>query len=68
MLQEEKERKKKEKAEAHLYTMVRVAREQDMAKQIGTDIFFDLIEHEKVCKKLGNCFWLLARSGRNDIA
>ncbi|KAJ3707257.1 hypothetical protein LUZ61_010962 [Rhynchospora tenuis] len=46
--QEEKERKKKEKAEAHLYTIVKVARDDDLVAQIGKDIFFDLVDHDKV--------------------
>lgn len=46
--QEEKERKRKEKAEAHLYTVIKIARDQDLESQIGKDIFFDLVDHEKV--------------------
>ncbi|KAJ7528132.1 hypothetical protein O6H91_16G085500 [Diphasiastrum complanatum] len=46
--QEEKERKRKEKAEAHLYTIIKVARDKDLATQIGKDIFFDLVDHDKV--------------------
>ncbi|GBG84805.1 hypothetical protein CBR_g39181 [Chara braunii] len=46
--QEEKERKRKEKAEAHLYTIVKVARDDDLREQIGKDIHFDLVDHEKV--------------------
>ncbi|KAI3938553.1 hypothetical protein MKW98_016058 [Papaver atlanticum] len=46
--QEEKEHKKKEKAEAHLYTTIKVARNEDLSKQIGKDIYFDLVDHEKV--------------------
>jgi hypothetical protein len=42
------ERKRKEKAEAHLYTMVKIARDADIKEQIGTDVFFDLIDHDKV--------------------
>eukprot|EP00898_Chlorokybus_atmophyticus_P001501 jgi/Chlat1/2351/Chrsp17S02617 len=45
---EEKERKRKEKSEAHLYTIIKVAQDSDLERQIGTDIFFDLIDHEKV--------------------
>jgi ubiquitin carboxyl-terminal hydrolase 7 len=43
----EKERRKKEKAEAHLYTLVRVSTDNDFAEQIGTSRFFDLVDHEK---------------------
>ncbi|KAJ0974146.1 hypothetical protein J5N97_016111 [Dioscorea zingiberensis] len=46
--QEEKEHKKKEKAEAHLYTIIKVARDGDLAEQIGRDIYFDLVDHDKV--------------------
>ncbi|XVF19575.1 hypothetical protein REPUB_Repub11eG0122900 [Reevesia pubescens] len=44
----EKELKKKEKAEAHLYTIIKVARDDDLAEQIGKDIYFDLVDHDKV--------------------
>ncbi|KAJ6847904.1 ubiquitin carboxyl-terminal hydrolase 12-like [Iris pallida] len=47
--QEEKEHKKKEKAEAHLYTIIKVARNEDLAEQIGRDLYFDLVDHDKVC-------------------
>ncbi|KAL0908829.1 hypothetical protein M5K25_023338 [Dendrobium thyrsiflorum] len=46
--QEEKEHKKKEKAEAHLYTIIKVARDEDLTEQIGRDIYFDLVDHDKV--------------------
>ncbi|XWS08168.1 hypothetical protein CRYUN_Cryun41cG0057300 [Craigia yunnanensis] len=46
--QEEKEQKKKEKAEAHLYTVIKVARNEDLVEQIGRNIYFDLVDHEKV--------------------
>lgn len=46
--QEEKELKRKEKAEAHLYTIIKVARDQDLCYQIGKDIYFDLVDHDKV--------------------
>ncbi|NP_001346281.1 Ubiquitin carboxyl-terminal hydrolase 12 [Zea mays] len=45
---EEKERRKKEKAEAHLYTIIKVARDDDLKTQIGKDIYFDLVDHDKV--------------------
>ncbi|KAK7393143.1 hypothetical protein VNO78_21621 [Psophocarpus tetragonolobus] len=45
---EEKELKRKEKAEAHLYTVIKVARDEDLREQIGNDIFFDLVDHDKV--------------------
>ncbi|KAA8539051.1 hypothetical protein F0562_025743 [Nyssa sinensis] len=46
--QEENEQKRKEKAEAHLYTIIKVARDEDLLEQIGRDIYFDLVDHEKV--------------------
>nr|CAB3462100.1 unnamed protein product [Digitaria exilis] len=46
--QEEKEHKKKEKAEAHLYTIIKIARDEDLKDQIGKNIYFDLVDHEKV--------------------
>ncbi|KAL2322216.1 hypothetical protein Fmac_026595 [Flemingia macrophylla] len=46
--QEEKEHKKKEKAEAHLYTIIKVAQDKDLKDQIGKDIYFDLVDHDKV--------------------
>ncbi|KAK1426169.1 hypothetical protein QVD17_14838 [Tagetes erecta] len=45
---EEKESKKRYKAEAHLYTIIKVAREVDLLQQIGQDVYFDLVDHEKV--------------------
>lgn len=45
--QEEKDRKRKEKQEAHLYTIVKVARDDDLKDQIGSELHFDLVEHEK---------------------
>ncbi|ONM32290.1 Ubiquitin carboxyl-terminal hydrolase 13 [Zea mays] len=47
--QEEKEHKKKEKSEAHLYTIIKIARDKDLKEQIGKNIYFDLVDHEKVC-------------------
>ncbi|KAF8395507.1 hypothetical protein HHK36_019455 [Tetracentron sinense] len=46
--QEDKEHKKKEKAEAHLYTIIKVARNEDLIEQIGRDVYFDLVDHDKV--------------------
>ncbi|THF99017.1 hypothetical protein TEA_017932 [Camellia sinensis var. sinensis] len=45
---EEKEQKRTEKAEAHLYTIMKVARDEDLLEQIGRDIYFDLVDHDKV--------------------
>ncbi|KAG8387302.1 hypothetical protein BUALT_Bualt02G0007200 [Buddleja alternifolia] len=46
--QEEKEQTKKELAEAHVFTSVKVTTDEDFARQIGRDVFFDLVEHDKV--------------------
>ncbi|KAG7958448.1 hypothetical protein I3843_10G021400 [Carya illinoinensis] len=46
--QEEKEDKRRYKAQAHLYTIIKVARDEDLAEQIGKDIYFDLVDHDKV--------------------
>ncbi|XP_061338198.1 ubiquitin C-terminal hydrolase 13-like [Gastrolobium bilobum] len=46
--QEEKDNKNKEKEEAHLFTVIKVARDKDLAVQIGKDIYFDLVDHDKV--------------------
>ncbi|KAJ3697580.1 hypothetical protein LUZ61_001285 [Rhynchospora tenuis] len=46
--QEEKEHKKKEKAKAHLYTIIKVARDEDLSEQIAKEIYFDLVDHDKV--------------------
>ncbi|KAJ9559114.1 hypothetical protein OSB04_013728 [Centaurea solstitialis] len=46
--QEEKEDKKRYKAQAHLYTIIKVARDADLSEQIGKDTYFDLVDHDKV--------------------
>ncbi|KAL5702532.1 ubiquitinyl hydrolase 1 [Ranunculus cassubicifolius] len=45
---EEKMQKKRERAEALLYTTIKVARDKDLFEQIGRDIFFDIVDHDKV--------------------
>ncbi|KAL7228353.1 hypothetical protein ACSBR2_007135 [Camellia fascicularis] len=45
--QEEKEQKRNEKT-ANLYTIIKVARDEDLLEQIGRDIYFDLVDHDKV--------------------
>ncbi|KAG5549839.1 hypothetical protein RHGRI_014967 [Rhododendron griersonianum] len=35
-------------AKAHLYTTVKVARDEDLMEQIGRDKYFDLVDHNKV--------------------
>ncbi|TXG58064.1 hypothetical protein EZV62_015893 [Acer yangbiense] len=35
-------------AQAHLYRIIKVARDRDLAEQIGRDIYFDLVDHDKV--------------------
>jgi len=47
----EKEMKRKEKDEAHLFTVIKVARHEDLAQQIGhDDAWFDLVNHD-ACEK-----------------
>ncbi|KAH1189847.1 Ubiquitin carboxyl-terminal hydrolase 13 [Glycine max] len=46
--QDEKELKRKEKAEAHLYTTIKVACDEDLREQIGNNILFDLVDYDKV--------------------
>ncbi|EFJ18164.1 hypothetical protein SELMODRAFT_113245, partial [Selaginella moellendorffii] len=46
---DDKEKKRKEKSEAHLYTVIKVVtREDDISEQIGRDIFFDLVDHDRI--------------------
>ncbi|KAL0817230.1 hypothetical protein Bca101_073674 [Brassica carinata] len=45
---EEKEEKRKYKAQAHLFTTIKVARDEDITEQIGKNKYFDLVDHEKV--------------------
>ncbi|KAM7499993.1 hypothetical protein LguiA_024407 [Lonicera macranthoides] len=47
-LENVKEDEKRYKAQAHLYTVFKVAREEDLLEQIGKDIYFDLVDHDKV--------------------
>ncbi|XP_061338183.1 ubiquitin C-terminal hydrolase 12-like [Gastrolobium bilobum] len=46
--QEEKDNKIKEMEEPYLYTVIKLARDEDLAVQIGKDIYFDLVDHDKV--------------------
>jgi len=46
--QREKEARQKAKAEAHLYCSVRLARDRDMAEQVGRDVWFDLVDYDKL--------------------
>eukprot|EP00884_Botryococcus_braunii_P009403 jgi/Botrbrau1/18464/Bobra.0072s0047.1 len=45
---DEKERKRLDKLEAHLYTFLRIATDKDLEEQIGKDRYFDLVDHDKV--------------------
>ncbi|CAI5503766.1 unnamed protein product, partial [Closterium sp. Naga37s-1] len=45
--QEEKEQKRKQQAEAHVLT-VKVSRDEDMREQIGRNMYFDLVDHDRV--------------------
>ena len=53
--QEEKERKKKEKSEAHLFTILKVARDADLKAHIGNELYFDLVDHDKVRRDAFEC-------------
>ena len=44
----EKELRKKEKLEAHLFTVVKLVRDADIREQIGSSRWFDLAATEKV--------------------
>nr|KAJ0227545.1 hypothetical protein LSAT_V11C100034210 [Lactuca sativa] len=46
--QEDKEEKRRYKAQTHLYTVIKVARGSDLLEQMGKDMYFDLVDHEKV--------------------
>ncbi|WCJ33065.1 Ubiquitin C-terminal hydrolase 13 [Euphorbia peplus] len=48
--QQEKEETRRYKADAHLYTIIKVAQDEDLVNQIGRDIYFDLVDHDKVRK------------------
>ncbi|CAI9095954.1 OLC1v1032001C1 [Oldenlandia corymbosa var. corymbosa] len=45
--EEEKARKRRIKAEAHLFTNVKVSRDEHLREQLGKDICFDLVDHSK---------------------
>lgn len=64
--QEDKERRKKEKAEAHLYTLVRVSTDADVAGQVGTARFFDLVDHEQASLGFHRRGSRAGRGGRVD--
>ena len=47
--QAEKEARQRRKAEAHLYCSVRLARDADMAEQVGRQgVWFDLVDYDKL--------------------
>lgn len=46
--QREKEARQRAKAEAHLYCSVRLARDVDMGAQVGKDVWFDLVDYDKL--------------------
>lgn len=48
----DKEQQRKEKEESHLHTVIKVARDKDLQAQIGNDLYFDLVDHEKVLSLL----------------
>jgi ubiquitin carboxyl-terminal hydrolase 7 len=46
--EEAKAKTRKERAEAHLYTLVRIATDEDFKNQIGKTTFFDLVDFDQV--------------------
>ncbi|XP_042056257.1 ubiquitin C-terminal hydrolase 12-like [Salvia splendens] len=46
--EEEKEDKRRYKAQAQLYTIIKVARDEDLKEEIGKHAYFDLVDHDKV--------------------
>ena len=44
----ERARLKREREEAHRYTLIRVATTGDMKAHVGSDVFFDLVDVSKV--------------------
>ncbi|KAK1409859.1 hypothetical protein QVD17_36388 [Tagetes erecta] len=46
--EQEKKDKRRYKAQAHIYSIIKVARDADLFEQIGKDIYFDLVDHDKV--------------------
>jgi hypothetical protein len=70
---EEKERKRMEKLEAHLFTFFRIATDKDLSEQIGTDRYFDLVDHDKVSfinrlPAFWRCVWAAYFLGRNKFS
>ncbi|KAL4576835.1 hypothetical protein LXL04_012935 [Taraxacum kok-saghyz] len=52
--EEKRENKRRYKARPDRYTLIKVvARDEDLLEQIGKDIFFDLVDHDKV-----HCFYV----------
>ncbi|CAI7829765.1 unnamed protein product [Closterium sp. NIES-53] len=47
-LEEQEERKRKEQAEAHLFTVIKVSRDKELWEQIRSDLIFDLVDLEHV--------------------
>lgn len=47
--QEERLRRAREEKEKHLYTVIKAARDEDLAKQIGSTVYWDLLDFEQVC-------------------
>lgn len=51
----ERARLKREREEAHRYTIIKVATLEDMKAQVGTEISFDLVDFSKVYFLLKTC-------------
>lgn len=52
---EEKEARRREKQEAHLYTVFRIVTDADIRDQIGHNRWFDLADQEKVRSSTSSC-------------
>lgn len=53
--QAEKLQQAREEKEKHLYTVIKAARDQDMRDQIGSSLFWDLVDFDKVRHSLRIC-------------
>ncbi|KAL5704941.1 ubiquitinyl hydrolase 1 [Ranunculus cassubicifolius] len=66
-LKKEQEEKEHNKKEGHMYTVIKIAHYKDLIKQIGTEIYFDLVDHEKVhCFHVNN--WMRFCTFKEEVA
>ena len=57
----------RDKEKANLYTTVTIVRDADIKEQIGTDIFFDLINHDKVQFTIRNSYLWPELASKNHL-